>query len=288
TDLEKAELYPNAAKDKDKSLVVGAAIGPAANMEERIDRLVKARADVLVVDTAHGHSKGVIDAVKFIKKKYPNQQVIAGNVATADAVKALIKAGADGIKVGIGPGSICTTRVVTGIGVPQLSAIFECAKVTQGKVPIIADGGIRYSGDVAKALAAGASCVMIGRILAGTEESPGEIFYRDGKTFKAYRGMGSLGAMKAGGKERYGQGNIKEESKFVPEGIEGLILYKGPASRELYQLVGGVRSSMGYQGAATIPEMQKKAQFIKVTKASQRESHPHDVLIAREAPNYRT
>jgi len=288
TDLEKAELYPNAAKDKDKSLVVGAAIGPAANMEERIDRLVKARADVLVVDTAHGHSKGVIDAVKFIKKKYPNQQVIAGNVATADAVKALIKAGADGIKVGIGPGSICTTRVVTGIGVPQLSAIFECAKVTQGKVPIIADGGIRYSGDVAKALAAGASCVMIGSILAGTEESPGEIFYRDGKTFKAYRGMGSLGAMKAGGKERYGQGNIKEESKFVPEGIEGLILYKGPASRELYQLVGGVRSSMGYQGAATIPEMQKKAQFIKVTKASQRESHPHDVLIAREAPNYRT
>lgn len=289
TDLEKAEQYPHAAKDKDKSLICGAAVGPAANMEERVELLTQAHVDLLVVDTAHGHSKGVIDVVKFIKKKYPGQQVVAGNVATAEAVKALIKAGVDGIKVGIGPGSICTTRVVTGIGVPQLSAIWDCAKAAQGKVPIIADGGIRYSGDVAKALAAGASAVMIGSILAGTEESPGEITYRDGKTFKAYRGMGSLGAMKAaGGKERYGQSMVKEEAKLVPEGIEGLILYKGPASRELYQLVGGVRSSMGYQGAATIAEMQKKAKFIKVTKASQRESHPHDVLIAREAPNYRT
>jgi IMP dehydrogenase len=288
TDLEKAELFPNSAKDKDQSLICGAAVGPAANFEERIDRLVAARVDLLVVDTAHGHSKGVIDAVKFIKKKYPNQQVMAGNVATAEAVKALIKAGADAIKVGIGPGSICTTRVVTGIGVPQLSAIMECAKAAQGKVPIIADGGIRYSGDVAKAIAGGASAVMIGSILAGTEESPGEIFYRDGKTFKSYRGMGSLGAMKAGGKERYGQASVKDEGKFVPEGIEGLILYKGPVSREIYQLVGGLRSSMGYQGAETVPELQKKVQFIKVTKASQRESHPHDVLIAREAPNYRT
>jgi len=288
TDLEKAELFPNSAKDKDQSLICAAAVGPAANLEERVDRLVKARADLLVVDTAHGHSKGVMDAVKFIKKKYPNQQVMAGNVATAEAVKALIKVGADAIKVGIGPGSICTTRVVTGIGVPQLSAVWDCAKAAQKKVPIIADGGIRYSGDVAKAMAAGASAVMIGSILAGTEESPGEIFYRDGKTFKAYRGMGSLGAMKEGGKERYGQASVKDEAKFVPEGIEGLILYKGPASREIYQLVGGLRSSMGYQGAATIPELQKKAQFIKVTKASQRESHPHDVLIAREAPNYRT
>lgn len=288
TDLEKAELYPNAAKDKEQGLMVAAAIGPATNMEERVERLIKARVDLLVVDTAHGHSKGVIDTIKFIKKKYPGQQVIAGNVATAEAVKALIKAGADGIKVGIGPGSICTTRVVTGIGVPQLSAIYDCVTAAQGKVPIIADGGVRYSGDVAKAIAIGASAVMIGSILAGTEESPGEIFYRDGKTFKAYRGMGSLGAMKAGGKERYAQAMVKDEAKLVPEGIEGLILYKGPASREIYQLVGGLRSSMGYQGAATIPELQKKAQFVKVTKASQRESHPHDVLIAREAPNYRT
>lgn len=287
-DLEKNEMYPNAAKDHDQRLLCAAAVGPAANMEERVEKLIKAGADLLIVDTAHGHSKGVIDTVKFIKKKYPKQQVVAGNVATAEATKALIKAGADGVKVGIGPGSICTTRVVTGIGVPQLSAVFECAKAAAGKVPIIADGGVRYSGDVAKAIAAGASCVMIGSLLAGTDESPGEMVYRDGKTFKAYRGMGSLGAMKVGGKERYAQGSVKDESKFVPEGIEGLIMYKGKASTEIYQLLGGLRSSMGYQGAKTIPDMQKKAHFVQVTSASMRESHPHDVLIAREAPNYRT
>ncbi|MDP2691779.1 MAG: IMP dehydrogenase [bacterium] len=287
-DLEKSEQFPNAAKDSELSLICGAAVGPAANMKERVQLLVEAGVDVLVVDTAHGHSKGVIDTVKYIKKTYPDQQVIAGNVATPEAVLDLIKAGADGIKVGIGPGSICTTRVVTGIGAPQLSAVWNCAQAAKGKVPIIADGGIRYSGDIAKALAAGASAIMIGSILAGTEESPGEIVFRDGKTFKAYRGMGSIGAMKAGGRERYGQEDVKKDAKYVPEGIEGLIQYKGAASREVYQLMGGLRSSMGYQGAKTIPEMQEKAQFIKVSKASQRESHPHDVLIAREAPNYRT
>lgn len=287
-DLEKSEQYPNAAKDKNQSLICGAAVGPAKNMEERVKKLIEAGADLLVVDTAHGHSKGVIDTVKYIKKKYPKQEVVAGNVATADAVKALIKAGADGVKVGIGPGSICTTRVVTGIGVPQLSAINECARAAQGKIPIIADGGVRYSGDVAKALAAGASAVMVGSLFAGTEESPGEIVYRDGKTFKAYRGMGSIGAMRAGGRERYGQEGVKKDAKFVPEGIEGLTMYKGPVSREIYQLIGGLRSSMGYQGAKTLPEMVKKAKFIQITSASMKESHPHDVLIAREAPNYRT
>ena len=287
-DLEKEEQYPNAAKDNNNSLICGAAVGPAANMKERVAKLVEAGVDLLVVDTAHGHSKGVIDTVRFIKKQYPRQQVLAGNVATAEGVKVLIAAGADGIKVGIGPGSICTTRVITGIGVPQFSAIVECVKAAQGKVPIIADGGVRYSGDMAKAIAAGASAVMIGGIFAGTEESPGEIVFREGKTFKAYRGMGSIGAMKAGGKERYGQAEVKEDIKYVPEGIEGLILYKGPVSREIFQLIGGLKSSMGYQGCKNIPELQKKAKFIKVTKAAQRESHPHDVLIAREAPNYRT
>lgn len=287
-DLEKSEQFPHAAKDSDNSLICGAAVGPAKNMEERVKKLVEAGADLLVVDTAHGDSKGVIDTVKYIKKNYPRQEVVAGNVATAAAVKNLIKAGADGIKVGIGPGSICTTRVVTGIGVPQFSAILECAKAAEGKIPIIADGGIRYSGDFAKAMAAGASAIMIGSLLAGTEESPGEIVFREGKTFKAYRGMGSIGAMKAGGRERYAQSEIREDAKYVPEGIEGLTLYKGPASREIYQLIGGLRSSMGYQGARTIPELQKKAKFIQVSQASVTESHPHDVVISREAPNYRT
>ncbi len=287
-DLEKSEQYPNAAKDSNQSLLCGAAVGPAANMEERVALLCKAGVDVLVVDTAHGHSKGVIDTVKYIKKHYPEREVMAGNVGTAEATRALIRAGADSVKVGLGPGSICTTRIITGIGVPQLSAIFDCVKAAQKKVPIISDGGIRYSGDFAKAIAAGASAVMIGSLLAGTEEAPGEIVYRDGKTFKVYRGMGSLGAMKAGGRERYGQGQIREEAKFVPEGIEGLVLYKGPVAREIYQLIGGLRSSMGYQGAATIEELQKKAKFIRASKASLRESHPHDVLMAREAPNYRT
>ena len=287
-DIEQNEKHPNAAKDSSERLICGAAIGPAANLEERVEKLINANVDVFVVDTAHGHSKGVIDTVKYVKKNYPHQQVIAGNIATAEATKALIKAGADGVKVGIGPGSICTTRVVTGIGVPQLSAVFECAQAAQGKVPIIADGGIRYSGDMAKALAAGASVIMVGSILAGTDSSPGEIVYRDGKTFKAYRGMGSIGAMKAGGKERYAQANVNEDAKFVPEGIEGLILYKGKTATEIYQMIGGLRSSMGYQGAKTIPDMQKKAHFVQITSASMKESHPHDVLIAREAPNYRT
>ncbi|HHF09175.1 MAG TPA: IMP dehydrogenase [Candidatus Atribacteria bacterium] len=285
-DIEKKELYPLSIKDEHGRLLVGAAVGPAKNMEERVEKLVKAEVDVLVVDTAHGHSKGVIDTVKYVKKNY-KVEVIAGNVGTEEAAEALIKAGADAVKVGVGPGSICTTRVVTGMGVPQFSAIQNCVKAARGRVPVIADGGIRYSGDVAKAIAAGASVVMIGSLFAGTEESPGEVVYREGKTFKTYRGMGSIAAMRKGGKERYGQASVTETEKFVPEGIEGLILYKGSVVQEIYQLIGGLRSSMGYQGAKDVKDLQKKAKFVQVSPASLRESHPHDVVIAREAPNYR-
>ncbi len=286
-DIERNEEFPLATKDKRKRLRVAAAVGPAKNMEERVKLIVAEGVDVIIVDTAHGHSKGVIDCVKYIKKTYPQVDVVAGNIASAEAAKALIEAGADGIKVGIGPGSICTTRVVTGIGVPQFSAIMECAKVANpAKIPLIADGGIRYSGDAAKALAAGADCVMIGSLLAGTEEAPGEMIYSGGKTYKYYRGMGSIAAMKKGGKERYAQSNVADD-KLVPEGIEGKILFKGTAKTEIFQLCGGIRSSMGYNGAKNLAELRKRVQFVQITSASLKESHPHDVSILKEAPNYR-
>ncbi|MFH1012257.1 MAG: IMP dehydrogenase [Candidatus Peregrinibacteria bacterium] len=288
-DIEKNKLYPDASKDADKRLRVGAAVGPAKNMEERVDKLVKAGADVLVVDTAHGHSKGVIETIKYIKKHYKKMEVIGGNVATAEAVKDLVAAGADAVKVGIGPGSICTTRVITGIGVPQFSAILECAaEAKKLKVPLIADGGVKYSGDIAKAIAAGANTVMIGGLFAGTKESPGELIYREGKTFKAYRGMGSVGAMAGGGKERYGQPDVADESKYVPEGIEGQVVYKGPVAHEIFQLIGGLRSSMGYCGSKDISTFQKKVQFVQITAAGLQESHPHDVEVIKDAPNYKS
>lgn len=288
-DIEKNRLYPDASKDSDKRLRVGAAVGPAKNMEERVLKLVKAGVDVLVVDTAHGHSKGVIDTVKYIKKTYKKIQVIAGNIATAEAVKALVQAGADAVKVGIGPGSICTTRIVTGIGAPQLSAVMDCVKeARKTKTPVIADGGAKYSGDIAKAIAAGASCVMVGSLFAGTKESPGELIYHEGKTFKSYRGMGSMGAMAGGGKERYGQADIKDEAKYVPEGIEGQIVYKGPVAHEIFQMVGGLRSSMGYVGAKDVLDFQKKAKFVRITNAGLHESHPHNVMVTKDAPNYKS
>ena len=288
SDIEKNKQYPDACKDSRKRLRVGAAVGPATNMEERVEKLVKAGVDVLIVDTAHGHSKGVIDTTKYIKKKYPKVDVIAGNVATKEAVQALVKAGADAVKVGVGPGSICITRVVTGIGVPQFSAVMECAmEAKKHKIPLIADGGVKYSGDMAKAIAAGASSVMIGSLFAGTKESPGDLIYHEGKTFKVYRGMGSLGAMGVGGKERYGQAEVKEEAKFVPEGIEGHIVYKGPVAHEIFQLVGGLKSSMGYCGSKDIPTFQKKAKFVQITSAGLHESHPHNILITKDAPNYK-
>ncbi|MBU1017987.1 IMP dehydrogenase [Patescibacteria group bacterium] len=287
-DIEKNKQYPDACKDNEKRLCVGGAVGPAADMEERVEKLVKAGVDVLVVDTAHGHSKGVIDTIKYIKKHHRKVDVIGGNIATKEAVRDLVKAGADAVKIGIGPGSICTTRVVTGIGVPQLSAVMECAaEAKKHKIPVIADGGIRYSGDVAKAIAAGASAVMIGSLFAGTKESPGELIYHEGKTFKAYRGMGSMGAMGAGGKERYGQADVKEEAKFVPEGIEGQIVYKGPVAHEIFQLVGGLRSSMGYCGSKDIPALQQKARFVEITTSGMHESHPHNIQITKDAPNYK-
>lgn len=287
-DIERKEEYPHACLDKEDRLRVGAAVGPAADMKKRVKGLVEAGADILVVDTAHGHSKGVIDTVKYIKKTYPKLDVMAGNIATPEAVEALAKAGADAVKVGIGPGSICTTRVVAGIGVPQLSAVFDCAKAAKKhKIHMVADGGVRYSGDIAKALAAGANAVMVGSLFAGTEESPGDLVYLDGKTYKTYRGMGSVAAMKQGGKERYAQADIAEEEKFVPEGIEGLTMYKGSVSSEIYQLMGGLRSSLGYQGAKDIADLQKKAQFVQITAAAYKESHPHNVMLTKEAPNYR-
>ncbi|MDH3324211.1 MAG: IMP dehydrogenase [Candidatus Peregrinibacteria bacterium] len=286
-DIEKNEKYPNSTKDSNKRLLVAAACGPAANMRERVQKLADAGVDVLIVDTAHGHSKGVLDTVKFIKKNYKKIDVIGGNIATAAAAAALIEAGADGVKVGIGPGSICTTRIIAGIGVPQLSAVMNVVdEAKKHNIPVIADGGIKYSGDVAKSLAAGASTVMIGSLLAGTAEAPGEMIYADGKTFKYYRGMGSIAAMKKGGKERYAQSNVADE-KLVPEGIEGKILYKGPASAELFQLCGGVRSSMGYTGAKNMKDFAEKSEFVQITNAGLKESHPHDVSILNEAPNYR-
>jgi IMP dehydrogenase len=287
-DLEKEEQYPNAAKDSKGRLRVAAACGPSKDKAVRIKALVEAGVDILVVDTAHGHSKGVIETVAYIKKTYGDTvDVIGGNIATPEAAKALIEAGADGVKVGIGPGSICTTRIIAGVGVPQLSAIMDTAAYanTQG-IPVIADGGIRYSGDMAKALASGASVVMVGSLLAGTNEAPGELIYSEGKTYKYYRGMGSIAAMTKGSKDRYGQQNVADE-KLVPEGIEGKILLKGPAAAEIYQMCGGLQSSLGYNGAEDLPALWKKAQFVRITNAGMRESHPHDVSILKESPNYR-
>jgi IMP dehydrogenase len=287
-DIQKATEHPFAAKDEHGKLRVGAAVGVGADNEERIDLLVKAGVDVLIVDTAHGHSKGVLDRVKWIKTQYPDVDVIGGNIATAEAARALLEHGADGVKVGIGPGSICTTRIVAGVGVPQISAISNVAGALKGTgVPCIGDGGIRFSGDIAKALAAGASTVMMGSMFAGTEEAPGEVILFQGRSYKSYRGMGSLGAMSEGSADRYFQDSSKNTDKYVPEGIEGRVPYKGSVLAILYQLVGGVRSSMGYCGCATIDELREKAEFVEITAAGMRESHVHDVQITKEAPNYR-
>lgn len=287
-DIEKRIKYPHACKDRHGRLRVGAAVGVGGDADQRVALLAKAGVDVVVVDTAHGHARSVLDTVKFIKQKYPSMEVVAGNVGTAAAAKDLAKAGADAVKVGVGPGSICTTRVVSGAGMPQLTAITDCASALTGSgIPIIADGGIKYSGDITKALAAGASSVMVGGLLAGTEESPGETVLFQGRTYKVYRGMGSLGAMEKGGKDRYSQVG-RPESKLVPEGIEGRVPYKGTLAGVVYQLVGGVKSGMGYCGCRTIPELQKNATFIRQTLAGLREGHVHDVIITKEAPNYRT
>ena len=283
-DIEKAIQYPNSAKDKNGRLVVGAAVGISGNTYERVDELVKAKVDIITVDTAHGHSFAIPKVVENIKKKYPNIPVMAGNVATAEATEALIGAGADVVKVGIGPGSICTTRVVAGIGMPQLTAIMDCAeRADQLGKTVVADGGIKYSGDITKALGAGASAVMIGSLFAGTLESPGEIEIYQGRSFKVYRGMGSLSAMAMGSKDRYFQENAK---KLVPEGVEGRVPYRGALSEIIFQMVGGIRSGMGYTGMATIDELRHKAQFVKITNAALIESHPHDISITKESPNY--
>jgi IMP dehydrogenase len=285
-DLLQAERNPNALKDDRGRLRVGAAIGPGADRVKRMDDLVEAGVDVICVDTAHGHSKNVIETVRELKRRHPHIQTIAGNVATAAGTLALIEAGVDAVKVGIGPGSICTTRVVAGIGVPQIAAITDCAEVADKHgVPIIADGGIKYSGEVTKAIAAGASCVMIGSLFAGTDEAPGELILYQGRSYKAYRGMGSLGAMKRGSRDRYGQTGTADE-KLVPEGIEGRVPHRGSLGSILLQLVGGLRSGMGYTGSATIEELRKNAQFIRITSQGLRESHVHDVIITEEAPNY--
>ncbi|OGF19437.1 IMP dehydrogenase [Candidatus Falkowbacteria bacterium RIFCSPLOWO2_02_FULL_45_15] len=288
-DLEKNEMYPQANKDHNKSLRVGAAVSVGEAALERARLLVGSGVNVIVVDVAHGHSRGVMDTVKMLKADAITKSidVIAGNVATEAGVKALIAAGADAVKVGVGPGSICTTRVVAGIGVPQLSAVLEAVKGRgRSKVPIIADGGIRYSGDIVKALAAGADSVMIGGLFAGAEESPGDTEYYQGRMYKSYRGMGSLGAMSHGSADRYGQASTVEATQFVPEGIEGRIQYRGPVAAIIHQLAGGVRAGMAYVGAKTIPELQQKAEFIKITPAGWRESHPHDIEITKQAPNY--
>lgn len=287
-DIEKVRKYPFACKDDFGRLRAGAAIGIGYDREERLEALVRAGVDVVVIDTAHGHSQGVIDAVIDTKRAYPDLQLVAGNIATADAAEALIKAGIDAVKVGIGPGSICTTRVVAGVGVPQITAIADVAKVTQkAGIPLIADGGIKYSGDIPKAVAAGADILMIGSLFAGTDESPGETILYQGRTYKAYRGMGSLGAMKKGSKDRYFQSDVESDVKLVPEGIEGRVPFRGSLSENIHQLMGGLRAGMGYTGCRTIKELQAKARFIRITNAGLRESHVHDVTITQEAPNYR-
>lgn len=287
-DIQKAKDNPYACKDDSEQLRVGAAVGVGEGTDERVTALVEAGVDVIVVDTAHGHSQGVLDRVKWIKKHYPDVQIIGGNIATAAAARDLYEAGADAVKVGIGPGSICTTRIVTGVGVPQISAISNVANELKGKIPVIADGGIRFSGDVCKALAAGADTVMLGGMFAGTEESPGEIELYQGRTYKSYRGMGSIGAMSLaqGSSDRYFQDSSQGTEKLVPEGIEGRVPYKGPVQTIIHQLVGGLRSCMGYTGCATIAELHQKAEFVQVTNAGMRESHVHDVSITKQAPNY--
>lgn len=290
-DFQKASDYPRACKDDRGALRVGAAVGTGFDTEERVAALVEAGVDLIIVDTAHGFSKGVLDRVRSVKTAYPDLQVIAGNIVTGDAAKALVEAGADGVKVGIGPGSICTTRVVAGVGVPQISAVAEVAEALKGTpVPLIADGGIRYSGDIAKALVAGAYSVMIGSLFAGTEESPGEVELYQGRSYKSYRGMGSVGAMgqQHGSSDRYFQDAAEELEKLVPEGIEGRVAYKGSVIAIVHQLVGGVRAAMGYTGSKNIEEMRTRPQFVKITSAGMRESHVHDVTITKEAPNYRS
>lgn len=283
-DIEKAIKFPNSAKDSKGRLLVGAAVGITKDMMERVDALYSAKVDVVVVDTAHGHSQGVIEAVRKIKSTYPELEIIAGNVATPEATVELIEAGADCIKVGIGPGSICTTRVVAGIGVPQITAVYDCAKAAKEyNVPVIADGGIKYSGEITKAIAAGANVVMIGSLFAGTEESPGETIIYKGRSFKSYRGMGSISAMQLGSKDRYFQ---EDDKKLVPEGVEGKVPYKGYLKDTVFQLMGGLKSGMGYCGTATIQDLQERGKFIKITNAGLRESHPHDIAITKEAPNY--
>jgi len=284
-DIEKRLKFPDACKDGRGRLRVGAAVGPSADMMDRVKALVAAEVDVLVVDTAHGHSDNVLNAIKTIKRKHSGVQVIGGNVATAAGTKDLINAGADAVKVGIGPGSICTTRVVAGIGVPQITAVMDCAKAAaKSKTPIISDGGIKFSGDIAKALAVGANCVMLGNIFAATAESPGQVVLLEGRQFKVYRGMGSLAAMKQGSKDRYAQAGV-EDQKLVPEGIEGRVPYRGSLSSVVSQLIGGVRASMGYTGSRNLAGL-RKAQLIRITNAGLKESHPHDVIITNEAPNY--
>jgi IMP dehydrogenase len=287
-DIQKAIKFPFAAKDDLGRLRCAAAIGATGDFLERASALVEVRADAIVVDTAHGHSSRVISAVKAVKAKFPDVQVIAGNVATSDATKELIAAGVDAVKIGIGPGSICTTRVVTGAGVPQIMAIFECVTAAKGSgVPVIADGGVKFSGDVVKAIAAGADSVMIGSLFAGTEEAPGEVILFQGRNFKTYRGMGSIGAMKSGSSDRYSQEGTVADSKYVPEGIEGRVAYKGSVAEMVTQLVGGLRSGMGYTGCRNIHELQNNSRFVRITSAGLRESHVHDVIITKEAPNYR-
>jgi IMP dehydrogenase len=286
-DLQKAELFPHASKDDHGSLLVGAAVGVGESALERAGALLEAGCDLLVVDTAHGHSQGVLDTIKRLKKAYPAADLMGGNVATTEGCQALIDAGVDCVKVGIGPGSICTTRVVAGVGVPQITAIMACRKVAErAGVPLVADGGVKFSGDVTKAIASGASSVMIGSLFAGTEESPGEVVLYQGRSYKVYRGMGSLGAMKAGSKDRYFQEEIERTEKLVPEGIEGRVPYRGKLSNMLYQLVGGLRSGMGYTGSRTISDLHAQARFLRITAAGLRESHVHNVIITQEAPNY--
>ena len=287
-DIEKIRKYPNACKDSLGRLRVGAAVGPTPDVDARLEALMKAGVDVVVIDTAHGHSQGVIEAIARIKKTYPTLELVAGNIATAAAAEALIEAGVDAIKVGIGPGSICTTRVVAGIGVPQITAIAECSRVAKKhNIPLIADGGIKYSGDLTKAVAAGADVIMIGSLFAGTEESPGDTILYQGRAYKSYRGMGSIGAMKEGSKDRYFQSDVDSDVKLVPEGIEGMVPLRGPLSANVHQLMGGLRAGMGYTGSRTIVDLQQNGRFVRITGAGLKESHVHDVMINKEAPHYR-
>ena len=286
-DIQKSSEHPNACKSDQGQLLVGAAVGVGAGTQERVSALIQASVDVIVVDTAHGHSQSVLDTVKWVKSVYPDVQVIGGNIATGEAALALIEHGADAVKIGIGPGSICTTRIVAGVGVPQITAIDNVVKAAHKKdIPVIADGGIRYSGDIAKGIAAGADTVMIGSLFAGTKESPGEVELYQGRSYKTYRGMGSIGAMQEGSSDRYFQEASSEQNKLVPEGIEGRVPYKGSITSILQQMLGGLRSSMGYVGCSTIAEMHTKTEFVKISSAGMRESHVHDVAITKEAPNY--